>query len=1166
MNDYLQPLKQYPQTNESSHQFAVRLNPVGMDEQPKRVRQRTLRACDACRKMKIKCMMNSDEPPCEACKLNSRACKFEHIGVKREKPPSLRDVDQLNRRVAQLEAVLIKLRPQIDLSSLPRTSDQAKIMANALQATPANDDPRLNAQTHFGPQSSIKEAEDGHDHEYEEIEHDSEDDEEEDEDEDEEFQSMLKSMGECQLGSCQLMDQVKDSSSGHDNKKSHTLEANFTGLGAEDQHSALIMEYCDNYFRKDIDEYWPVEDLATKLISTYFKFVQPYLPVVHEFEFKHDYQAGLSRRDVEFRSLCYAIFAAASPYSDDPRVLYTPHSENSLHPRQSAGALFAHASLGGHKYPLLDLHGLQSLAVLSSYMLEMSNPLHTCTLVNEFIRRAVAAGAHLEHSTRWNSSFINNQLRKRAFYTLVGVEKHTTSSLGYLNLPQSDLDLASPPLSVDDVTLDLIDKQDKMQPTPEAREKFREGLYSSTQTPAEAAFNSMWSLKQKLQSTRRHMILNQLDLSAQALSSTTSGDDGSSSKTNKNRQLLVLNIGTIISDYMENGMDPMGRWNPSLTSKRDLFATSYCACLLWSSQIRVHLEAVSVYHELAHLCYQSASSILDVMEDLKALGHLQLLRAATPFFLAPVGLFLLWAISQENNPLITADCKANAWIKITRCVDILNILAPVSFLSEKLALKFTAYMDHLREEIHNPTMDTSTSTHTSKKRPFSEIMAKKVEKPTISNLLFSQHPSPTNPNTDAEAGQASVNLKFEDSMKPTESAQFPTWNLGSHPPMVATDQKPTNNQQNHYDPASYSHLQLQNLLLQSGNVPKQPSLDLNHPSIPLPTRKLPPSRPQQLNSEGSFNPSLLGITDFAPILSTFSSSTPVIPQVAAHLQGTTSGQQAYIPMSERLTAVSSSSTVNYVKSGENSVNRHSFDPNFCTVDNLGNNKSNSSSFNSNFIPNNFLNYSNTIPPNSIQPIIPPNQSSHDLQSSRPPRDINTYNPTFFNQNQILNSYVNQTTTTHYNQPNNRTFPPTPLPHPGFSQTQPVNYHPSIGSSISNHYTTRTNTAFPNPQSFNPPSINSNSFSNRDFQNRPNLNQKVSINPNQANHSIPTTDTFNSSNGRNNSLENGSSAYRGSFDHSNPSNNPQLSARSNDMYNGNRVDADQMFSICDTWLF
>ncbi|KAI9631148.1 hypothetical protein KEM48_013208 [Puccinia striiformis f. sp. tritici PST-130] len=746
-------------------------------------------------------------------------------------------------------------------------------MANALQATPANDDPRLNAQTHFGPAEFNQEAEMG----------------------------MIMNM-----------------------KKSNTI---------------------------DIDEYWPVEDLATKLISTYFKFVQPYLPVVHEFEFKHDYQAGLSGRDVEFRSLCYAIFAAASPYSDDPRVLYTPHSENSLHPRQSAGALFAHASLGGHKYPLLDLHGLQSLAVLSSYMLEMSNPLHTCTLVNEFIRRAVAAGAHLEHSTRWNSSFINNQLRKRAFYTLVGVEKHTTSSLGYLNLPQSDLDLASPPLSVDDVTLDLIDKQDKMQPTPEAREKFREGLYSSTQTPAEAAFNSMWL----------------------------------SNKNYNQHVLLVLNIGTIISDYMENGMDPMGRWNPSLTSKRDLFATSYCACLLWSSQIRVHLEAVSVYHELAHLCYQSASSILDVMEDLKALGHLQLLRAATPFF-----------VSHR--------------------------------FSEKLALKFTAYMDHLREEIHNPTMDTSTSTHTSKKRPFSEIMAKKVEKPTISNLLFSQHPSPTNPNTDAEAGQASVNLKFEDSMKPTESAQFPTWNLGSHPPMVATDQKPTNNQQNHYDPASYSHLQLQNLLLQSGNVPKQPSLDLNHPSIPLPTRKLPPSRPQQLNSEGSFNPSLLGITDFAPILSTFSSSTPVIPQVAAHLQGTTSGQQA-------------------------------FDPNFCTVDNLGNNKSNSSSFNSNFIPNNFLNYSNTIPPNSIQPIIPPNQSSHDLQSSRPPRDINTYNPTFFNQNQILNSYVNQTTTTHYNQPNNRTFPPTPLPHPGFSQTQPVNYHPSIGSSISNHYTTRTNTAF-----------------------------------------------------------------------------------------------------------
>ncbi|KAA1072541.1 hypothetical protein PGTUg99_014162 [Puccinia graminis f. sp. tritici] len=79
-------LQQQQQQKESTIQF----KPVDSTEQPKRVRQRTLRACDSCRKMKIKCMMNSDEPPCEACKLTSRDCKFEHVGVKREKPPSVR--------------------------------------------------------------------------------------------------------------------------------------------------------------------------------------------------------------------------------------------------------------------------------------------------------------------------------------------------------------------------------------------------------------------------------------------------------------------------------------------------------------------------------------------------------------------------------------------------------------------------------------------------------------------------------------------------------------------------------------------------------------------------------------------------------------------------------------------------------------------------------------------------------------------------------------------------------------------------------------------------------------------------------------------------------------------------------------------------------------------
>ncbi|KAA1066871.1 hypothetical protein PGT21_000846 [Puccinia graminis f. sp. tritici] len=397
------------------------------------------------------------------------------------------------------------------------------------------------------------------------------------------------------------------------------------------------------------------------------------------------------------------------------------------------------------------------------------------------------------------------------------------------------------------------------------------------------------------------MILNQLKAqsspSAQTTSSSTTTQDDPNSKTKNNRHLFILNFGTALWEFIENEMNPMGRWNPSLTSKRDLFATSYCACLLWSILIRVNLEAVSVYPELIHRCLQAASSILDTLEDMKVLGHLDLLRGDIPYFLAPVGLFLLWAISQDNNPLVTADFKANAWVRITKCVEILNIPAQ-SFVSEKLSLKFTAYMNHLKEEIHNPSLDPGTSTNISKKRPISEIMAKKVEQPTISNLLFSQHASPAN----------------------SDSYVDP----------------------NAYDPSSYSHLQLQNLLLQSGNVPQQP-LNYNAPNIPLST-----NRPQQFNPEGSTNSSLHEGSDPSHLRSTFPSSTSSIPPEVTKDQQIYSGSN-----NDGLTPTSSGT--NYIKTAGNFVNNQSFDRNLFTVGNASNKNSDSSfPFNSNFIPMNFI--------------------------------------------------------------------------------------------------------------------------------------------------------------------------------------------------------------------
>jgi len=1139
--------------------------------------------------------MNSDQAPCEACKLASRACKFEHVGVKREKPPSVGEVEQLKRKITQLETILVRLRPQIDLNSLPRTNDQAKSMANALQGThPSGDHQANNSQIQHTPAKQV----DDHHHEYEEMEHDSHDEheggggergeeeeeeaeEEEDDDEveeegedddddEEEYQSMLKSMGECQLKSCQLFDQAKDPTGHHDKQQSsRSLKASPATFGPESHHMSLTEQYAEKFYRVSPGTGWPDQDLAETLISTYFEFVHPYPRVVHEPEFMHDYRAGLADRDKHFRRLCHAIFAAASPYCDDPRVLH-PTLSDGPYPRQSAGALFAHASLHGYPpHPDLSLFGLQSFAVLSLYMLAMSNPRHTFTLVIDFLRRAVISEVHLEDSPRWNSSFLKNQLRKRAFFTLIAVERQTTCSLGYLRVPQPLSNIVSPPLSADDETLSLFDEQDKMQPTPEARKHFRKQLHFRAQTPAEAAFNSSWAFRNKLESKNRNLILNQLKPnSSTSTSSTADGDPNAKAKNSRHQ--FILNFEAVVADFLENEMNPLGRWNPSLTSKDDLFATSQSSCMLWSFQIRVHLEGISFYQELVNPCFQAASSILDTLEDLKVLGHLRILQGTIPYFLAPVGLFLLWAISQENHPVVTAHFKANAWLKINRCVQILNILAPVSFVSEKLSSKFTAYMKDLQEETRSPPMDNDASTTKSRKRPLSEIMAKKVEQPTISNFLFSQHSSPTHQNSHIDLARSNSfypNLNFSEPMVTTQTSQLPNWDCNTNIPVAATGIPHPINRPHACNPVTYPPLQLQNLLFQSVNVPKPP-LDSDYSNLPLPVGKLQTNYTP--HPEGSANPTSLPAGLDAPYLRPAfpSSTTPVNPEPRTH-PVVVQDRQTYARMNESLTSIGGGST-SYTNIAENFLNQNSLAPPFFPASNHGfQNPNNNYPLETRFAPVNFGNRGE--PSNSYQSSQPPHDANAKLINMTQPI-VHSHQPHSLPPSlpQDSNAYINFL---HQNlEPNSTNFKYkhaiTPQRYSGLSHTQPLNV--PLSQALPPE-PPNTNLTHSQDHGFSSPSATSASLSEAgctsvqayDLPHQPYPYQEMQTEINNT--------TNNSGEGGSKShVASGPHGHPGITSHTVPADHPPLDMGFNglaDLGSLSQADVNQIFSsICDTWLF
>jgi len=97
---------------------------------------------------------------------------------------------------------------------------------------------------------------------------------------------------------------------------------------------------------------WPLSDLVTALIDLYFLHCNSMFPLLHRPTFGRHFADGLYEHNIWFACLCMSVFALASRYSDDPRVLLdepveTPVEEQSEQSRwQTAGFRYYFSILG----------------------------------------------------------------------------------------------------------------------------------------------------------------------------------------------------------------------------------------------------------------------------------------------------------------------------------------------------------------------------------------------------------------------------------------------------------------------------------------------------------------------------------------------------------------------------------------------------------------------------------------------------------------------------------------------------------------------------------------------------------------------------------------------------------------------------------------------------
>ncbi|KAH9822143.1 hypothetical protein DFH28DRAFT_443936 [Melampsora americana] len=637
---------------------SLEMSEAYQDEQPsKRVNHR---ACDACRKMKIKCILTGPAP-CASCKNSSRPCTFDYTGVKRERPPSKHDLEQLNAKIKVLEYALHKLAPDIDLSSLPRTADQARTMVNLSRSHRTEMDVNCRPKKQVQPRYVFDRVAS--------------------------MEQMMRSMAQLQLPAGSYLDQIES--------KGGSIPEGWEAIDdpGEPNHANLISNperpisersvECLHFRNLADEQYYPAPDLAESLIELYFQKIHPYESTLHQGAFMRHYKTGRAQLDCSFRALCYAIFASASRFSSDFRV--APPTDGALVDRQAAGALYSAAVI-----PLLTpmtlpctLFDLQAMSVLSYFLVGACSPMTAWFILGTFLRRAIGEGVHTAGTPRWETSFMKDQLRKRAFWCLFFREVQLSVALGRLSTMRNACVTITNPLIIDDERLtqfceehigkefgllqQLALKQQTLFLTTPAFQA-NHALYNLNQLFG-PRFKSLWSLK-------------------------TVPED----KSMDWDRTCINEIAESMDTHIRCGIPDGARWNPELYNESDLLNVARFQCALSYQQILIHRHLIRTDPKELSVCISAASRIVDILDHLMSRGLLELTAYYTPYLITPAALTFIHACMNGRCSNLSPNEKANAWADVHRCINILDSLAATTFQAEKLRISLNHMVQTCMDE------------------------------------------------------------------------------------------------------------------------------------------------------------------------------------------------------------------------------------------------------------------------------------------------------------------------------------------------------------------------------------------------------------------------------------------------------------------------------------
>ncbi|KAG0365251.1 fungal-specific transcription factor domain-containing protein [Gamsiella multidivaricata] len=421
-------------------------------------RRRVSRACDTCRRKKVRC--DGVQPSCTNCTTFGFQCTFNDSAKKRGPPKGY--IEALENRLHRMENLLGGLvqgggdRVKVDLDNWHEEhEDDLDVLDSASWSPHSPDTPTVKVGYHkqsidsnlsTGTAASMRPITSNQvcrspDAEDKFKEEDEEGVMEYDRDARAKINALSDRMDSMSLDNGGFIRYLGNSSGIDLLQRSQLLRSGYLLVPIKVRdHQEWLTERESAVANLASEMPLPPRDLAEHLIKCYWTYVHPHIPIVHKSTFMKQYQNPDPGKRPPI-VLLTAMFSIASRFSDHPEIIGHGHD-----PEGFGDEYFDRAKrLVDLEYELPRQSSIQALLLMTAYRFTSAKSGgRVWVMLGMATRMAQDMGMH-RNSARWHLPPLETEIRKRLWWALYQMDRWVSASMGRpMSIDDNDCDVDFP--------------------------------------------------------------------------------------------------------------------------------------------------------------------------------------------------------------------------------------------------------------------------------------------------------------------------------------------------------------------------------------------------------------------------------------------------------------------------------------------------------------------------------------------------------------------------------------------------------------------------------------------------------------------------------------------------------------------------------------------------